>query len=158
MNRLLISTIALLIFITAQSQNSTDSITIVRNNGVIFMQNSIVLTPKRLTGVLKSNTAAYSELRAARNNAFASSLFGYAGGFCIGYPIGAALSGMEPQWTLAAVGVGLIAFSIPLHAAFVRRTENAVNIYNTGLKKTGCLQKEMHLTATSNGFGLIMRF
>ncbi|HBG71882.1 MAG: hypothetical protein A2W93_03815 [Bacteroidetes bacterium GWF2_43_63] len=158
MNKFLISTIALLIFITAQSQNSTDSITIVRSNNISFIQNNIVLTPKRLAGVLKSNTTSYKELRAAKNNLFFSDLFSYAGGFMIGAPLGTVLAGGKPEWALAAAGVGLVVVSIPLRLAYSRRTINAVNIYNTDLKKNGCLQKEVHLAATSNGFGLVMKF
>lgn len=148
----------MLIINSANCQNATDTISIVRNNGIAYVQNNIMLTPNRLTKVLKTNVNAHKEFRAAKNNLFFSSVFSYAGGYFIGYPVGVALAGGKPVWGMAAVGVGLIAVSVPLRLAYTRRTENAIRIYNNDLRKTGYIQSEMRISATSNGFGFVLNF
>ena len=35
------------------------------------------------------------------------------GGFLIGWPLGTALAGGDPNWTLAAIGAGCVAIAIP---------------------------------------------
>ena len=48
----------------------------------------------------------------------------------IGWPLGTALGGGDPQWGIAAAGVGVILLSIPLNVSFKKHAQNAFGIYN----------------------------
>jgi hypothetical protein len=94
-------------------QNRPDSITVINRLGPVFRQNGATLTPNKLLAITKSNQEAFSEMKIARNNYTASMIFQLPGGFLIGYPLGTAVAGGDPNWTLAAIGAGLVVVSIP---------------------------------------------
>jgi hypothetical protein len=101
--------------------------------GTVFQQNGVNLTPKRLLEVTASNPEAYAEMKMAKNNFDAGSVVGFAGGFLLGWPVGTALAGGDPEWIMAGIGAGLLVISIPLSGAYKKHAMNAVNIYNTGI-------------------------
>lgn len=92
-----------------------------------------LVSPKQVLSILKDdqNTLAYEEFKKARNNSTAAGILGFAGGVLIGFPIGTAIAGGEPEWGMAAGGAALIIASIPLASAYKRHAENAVNQYNS---------------------------
>lgn len=59
-------------------------------------------------------------------------IFSYAGGFMIGWPIGTAIGGGDPNWGIAAAGVGCVLLSIPLANGYKKNAKEAVSIYNNG--------------------------
>jgi hypothetical protein len=68
------------------------------------------------------------------------------------------MAGGDPNWTLAAIGAGLIIFSIPLISGYNRHATQAVNIYNNGLPSYPKPASQMSLGFTRNGVGLKVCF
>ena len=144
---------------SANAQTQTDSI-IIENNR-IFKQNDIALAPRQLMKITKNNAQAYEEMKKAKANSDFSVVLGAAGGFLIGWPLGTALGGGEPQWYLAGIGAGLLFLTIPLANGYKKHARNAVDIYNSGLGElpdTAQRKVKFDLGITSNGLGLVLQF
>lgn len=127
--------------------------------GYLFYQSDERMNMSQLTRAMKANEQAYNEFKIAKSNYVAASIIGGAGGFMIGWPLGAALAGGEANWTMAGIGAGLVAISIPFNVKFNKQVKHAVEIYNEGVK-TGSLreQSEFRFALTGNGAGLVYRF
>ncbi len=108
---------------------------------------------------LKSNAEATALMKQARTNNTFASIFSFAGGALIGYQLGAALGGGEPNWGVAGIGAGLIAVGIPFNTAYNRKSQSAVDIYNNSLV-TGSyyFKPEFKAGFTGNGLGLLVQF
>lgn len=139
-------------------QNKSDSIEIKKALGTIFRQNGKNLTPRQLLDITQSNTEAYKEMKIAKSNYDIGLVFGFAGGFLVGWPLGTAIAGGEPNWTLAGIGAGLILVSIPFSTAYTKHAKNAVNLYNNGLKSTGLNNVDFKIGLTYNGIGVKVIF
>ena len=106
---------------------------------------------------MESNEQAYKQMRSAQTTLTLTSVIGFAGGFMVGWPIGAAIAGGEPNWALA--GAGLIAISIPLSIKFNKQAKQAVDNYNNGLQARSFWDKrELKLAVKGNGLGLMLYF
>jgi hypothetical protein len=139
-------------------QSQSDSIQIKRNFGTVFIQNGKKLTPKKLLDITKSNSEAYKEMKIAKSNFDIGTVIGVCGGILVGFPIGTALGGGEPNWALAGVGAGLIVISIPFTTSYTKHAKKAVGIYNNGGSLTGFRKINFDLGITSNGLGIKMVF
>jgi hypothetical protein len=158
MLRYLILGLCLISTVNIHGQNARDTIETRKAMGVIFLQNGKKLAPRDLLQITKSNTESYQEMKIAKSNYDAGSIFGFAGGFMVGWPLGTAIAGGQPNWTLAAVGAGLIIVSIPFSTAYSRHARNAVTIFNSGLRQTGHNGVKWDLGFTSSGAGFTLRF
>jgi hypothetical protein len=157
MKKILVTGILLFSFIIISGQAGHDSIVVKQRIGPVFLQNNRPLVPGQLMEITKSNQEAYSEMKIAHTNYFASIPFQYAGGFLIGYPIGTAIAGGDANWTLAALGVGLLGISIPFITAYNKHAKKAVAIYNRGLRPPVPVP-DLRLGFTGYGPGLKIRF
>lgn len=125
----------------------------------IYFQHGNRLNMNDIKTIMKSNAAANSKIHRAQTNYAFSSIFGFSGGFLVGYPIGSALAGKDANWALAGIGAGLIAISIPFSTAYSRHTKSAVDIYNRNLQTTSFAPRsELRLGMTAYGPGLQWRF
>ena len=151
-----------LLFMTSlgflSAQNQTDSIQVTKKMGTVFTQNGQRLTPRQLMEITEVNPDAYKIMKLAKTNYDTGLVFGFLGGAFVGYPLGTSLGGGDPNWTLAAVGAGLIAISIPLSSAYTKHTKTAVSIYNNGLIKSTKEAPKLNLFSSSNGIGLRLTF
>jgi hypothetical protein len=146
-------------FYTVSSQNQADTITMNGKRVYPLKIGNEVLTPKRINEVLASNPEAYKEYLAAKYNSTPALILAGAGGFLIGWPLGQAIGGGEPQWALAGAGAVLVGLSIPLSSAAKKRSIKAVEIYNQGvLKKQSKDPMSMKIVGGANGFGLVLNF
>ncbi|MBL7969569.1 MAG: hypothetical protein JNK09_21395 [Prolixibacteraceae bacterium] len=127
--------------------------------GYLFYQSDERMNMNQLTRAMKANEQAYNEFKTAKSNYVAASIIGGAGGFMIGWPLGAALAGGEANWTMAGIGAGLVAISIPFNVKFNKQVKHAVEKYNEGLK-TGSFKdrSEIRFSMTGNGAGMVFRF
>jgi hypothetical protein len=158
MKKIFILLALILMAVNLFGQTSSDSIEVKKRLGPVFQQNGINLTPGQLMKLTKINPDAFSEMKKANSNYIASMFFQIPGGFLIGYPLGTAIAGGDPNWTLAAIGAGLVVISIPLISGYNKHATQAVKIYNTGL---GSYSKPIIYTSisfTANGIGLKVRF
>ncbi|MFD2247842.1 hypothetical protein [Pontibacter ruber] len=142
--------------VNAQSQGEI----VVKRNAIgnAYFLNGQLLSRNELLYVLESNPEAKKELKIAYRNNAPATILSYAGGFLIGYPIGAQLGGGEPNWKVAGVGLGLMALSFPFTSAIRKHEHNAISIYNNGLKKTYKSKVDLQLGYAGNGAALKLVF
>lgn len=126
--------------------------------GTTYRQNNQKLTPAELMETLKTNPAAYTEMKKARTNQTFSFIFSGVGGFMVGWPIGTAAGGGDPNWTLAGIGAGLIVAAIPFEIAFSKRARNSINTYNSGLGKSSWRKPQLNIGFTQHGMGMRLSF
>ncbi|MGV8830163.1 MAG: hypothetical protein ACWA6U_17785 [Breznakibacter sp.] len=141
-------------------QVSTDSILLKKVfGGYQFYQGDKRLNMNQLVKAMESNEQAYNEIKSAQSAYILSSIVGSVGGFMVGWPIGTALGGGEPNWTMAGIGAGLIVVSIPISHSFNKKAKHAVETYNGGLQTSSFWDKnELRLSLTGNGIGLTLNF
>jgi hypothetical protein len=137
-------------------QSKSDSIQIKQR--LVFQQNGKNLTLNQLSQITQTNKEASAEMKLAKTNYNASLFFQIPGGFLIGYPLGTALAGGKANWTLAAIGAGLIVVAIPLISAYNKHARNAVAIYNKGLKSSTLIQSNIKFGLTFKGIGMRVNF
>ncbi len=142
-------TIILLFAISSFAQSESITITKVFG-GYKYSQANKPLTVKQLGSVLQANPEASKLFQQAKPNGTAATIFGVAGGFLVGWPIGTAIAGGNPSWELAGIGAGLIVVSIPFNNAFNKKTKEAVSIYNQG-NKTSSVKFNFNLSVQQAG-------
>lgn len=131
---------------SAVSTKKTDSIsTTVKNEldtievkkvalGIVFRKKGKNLKPRELLEITYPNSQAYHEMKIAKTNFDFNNVFGVIGGFLVGWPLGTAIGGGKPNWSLAAVGAAFIGIEIPFAKAYNKHAKNAVRIYNDWVK------------------------
>ena len=128
--------------------------------GYKFYQNDKYLTMNDLVSIMESNKEAYQLINSARSNKILSQLLGGVGGFLVGWQLGTAIAGGEPNWTTAVIGGGIVFLSVPFSAKSNQKAKNAVDIYNAELSSVlkYKFKPQFRLTIIGNGIGLSMRF
>lgn len=141
-------------------QSANDTIVLKRAfGGYQYFQGEKKLNMSQLVNIMQPNEKAYEQIKSAQSSLTFAMIFSYAGGFMVGYPIGTAIGGGEPNWKLAGIGLGLIVISIPLNQSAMKKTNEAVNLYNSGFRSSSSLPKaELHLSSSKDGIGLRLKF
>ncbi|HRP30652.1 MAG TPA: hypothetical protein PKV73_02130 [Agriterribacter sp.] len=112
----------------------SDSIDLITGfSGTRFYHHDTPLKMRQLRDVLRSNEQAYMHFNASKSPGAWATILSCAGGFLVGWPIGTAIAGGNPNWALAGVGAGLVAVSVPLNIVANRKLRKAVNAYNAAL-------------------------
>ncbi|MGV3641105.1 MAG: hypothetical protein ACO1NZ_11335 [Adhaeribacter sp.] len=150
--------IFLLMYLPLFAQNSSDSIVVKKAMGVVFLQNGKTLKPRQLLDITQSNPEAFQEMKKAKSNFDVGYVFSLAGGTLVGWTLGTALGGGEPNWAVAGVGAGLIGVSIPFSAAYSKHAKNAVRTYNGALHHTGMNKVDLRFGLAGSGPGLRLVF
>ena len=135
----------------------SDSIT-TPNKGHIFYQKGQWLGTKQLLELTKPYPEAYSEMLKAKADKDAATIIGLIGGFMVGWPIGAALAGGDPNWTIALIGGGAVLVSIPISNGYRKHALEATEIYNREAFKQASRKNTWEFRAGSQGIGLLLRF
>lgn len=143
---------------TTFSQNSTDSINkVLLKDGVRYEQAGKLLNSYDFKKIFSTNKTSLKYFRNAQTLGGFANVFGYAGGFCIGYPVGYALAGGQMNWSVFATGCGFILLAIPISVAGNNKLKMAIDTYNGNLKpETGSNQLDVKLGFTQNGIGLTL--
>jgi len=154
--RNLIFLIAVLAFISTNAQQ----IEVKKSFGEVQLyKDDVRLTMKDTKALMRDHEAAFKELRKANTNKAFSYIFGIPGGALIGYPIGTAIGGGEPEWLLAGIGAGLIVVSIPFISGYNKRARNAVSLYNESvINTTSSFQPDVRFSVKANGLSLVIVF
>ncbi|MEZ5070469.1 MAG: hypothetical protein R2751_05755 [Bacteroidales bacterium] len=154
--------IALLVlgFCSTFGQSPVDSLSMKKAfGGYQFFQGEQRLTMGQLVEAMKPNEQAYQEIKAAQSTYTMAMICSFAGGFMVGWPIGTALGGGDPNWTLAGIGAGLFVVSIPINQSAMKKTKLAVDTFNGGLRTSTFRERsELQLTMSGQGIGLSLRF
>jgi hypothetical protein len=140
------------------AQSTSDSVYVYKSFlGYKYIQHDARLNFNQLPDILNENQEAYLLIKKARTNNIISSIISGTGGFLIGWQLGTALVGGDPNWTLAAVGGGLIVISIPIYSKSMKQSLEAIDEYNAGLGKSS-RRPNVNIGLVRYGFGLSMNF
>jgi len=147
-------------FAFASGQISTDSVSMKKVfGGYQFYQGEKRLNMNQLVKTMEPNEQAYKLIKSAQSTKTIASIIGFAGGFMVGWPIGTAIGGGEPNWTIAGIGAGLIVISIPISQKFNKQAKQAVDTYNGLLQTSSYMNKrELKFCMTGHGVGLKLSF
>lgn len=104
--------------------------------GYQFKQEGKTLLLKDMQEIMKENKEAFELVQSAKSNQTWALILGTAGGALVGFPIGTAIGGGDPEWALAGAGAALIVATIPIVKGFNRKTKKAVELYNDGISST----------------------
>lgn len=127
--------------------------------GYQFYENGRVLSMAQLKSTLRQDSQAFSEFKSARSANGIATVLGFAGGALIGWPLGTALGGGEPEWAMLGAGVGLVGVSIPFIVKANKKFKKAVDLYNSNPENTSSRPAvEFRLGSTGKGVGLVMSF
>ncbi|MBX2899588.1 MAG: hypothetical protein KF775_08055 [Cyclobacteriaceae bacterium] len=121
--------------------------------GARFEMDTLVLSPKQVLQILKPETLAYEKFKRAKANYDAAGVLGFVGGALVGFPIGTALGGGNPEWGLAAGGGVLILGAFSLTRVFRSHAYEGLELYNG---KTARIQPQFQFYGT--GARLVVRF
>jgi hypothetical protein len=138
-------------------QDIADTVEVRPSFNAVFKKNGQKLKPRDLLELTRSNPEAYQEMRIAKSNYDASQVLGYVGGFLVGWPLGTALGGGKPNWTLAAVGGGLLLISLPFSSEFSKHAMKSMSIYNNDIKQNSQSSIKMKLGLSPTGIRLEMK-
>ncbi len=145
-------------FISAKAQTPSDSVFVHKNFwGYKFYQKDARLNFNQLPYIMESDQEAYLLIKKARNINTISSIISGTGGFLIGWQLGTALFGGEVNWTMAAIGGGLIVVSIPIYSKSYKKSLQAVDIYNAGISASR-RQPRMVVGTMQHGIGVRLEF
>ncbi len=144
----------------SQATQTTDSISMVKVfGGYKFMKSGERLTMHQLNQVMMDNEEAYLHYKKAKTNYGWGAALSFAGGFMVGWPLGTALAGGEPNWALAGIGAGLITISIPLNQGFNKHARKAVGVYNKSAVSQSSLNRpKLNFALNSAGIGIRLLF
>lgn len=128
--------------------------------GYKFTQYGKKMTMSDLARTMESNQQAYAFIKKAQTNNTFATIFGFAGGGLVGYQIGTALGGGEPNWAIAGVGAGLIVAGIPFTSGANKNARKALETYNEGLvnRDGTTFIHSVNFAFTGNGFSLALQF
>ena len=127
--------------------------------GYQFMQNGKNLNVKDMQTIMKDNKEALELITSAKTNQNWALILGGAGGALVGFPVGTAVGGGDPQWALAGAGAALIVASIPIIKGFNKKASKAVELYNAGVNNTAYnFNPKFNLNIKGLGLGLTMNF
>jgi len=121
--------------------------------GARFEMDTLVLSPKQVLQIVKIEPLAYEKFKKAKANYNAAGVLGFAGGVLIGFPVGTAIGGGEPEWSLAIAGGVLVLGSFSLNNVFRSHAFEAIELYNG---KTARVKPQFQFYGT--GARLVVRF
>ena len=152
----LIFLIAVLAFISTNAQQ----IEIRKSFGEVQLyKDNERLKMKEVKALMRDHQAAFEELQKANTNKAFAYIFSIPGGALIGYPIGTAIGGGDPEWVLAGIGAGLVAVSIPFMSGYNKRAKNAAGLYNKAvMNTTSSFQPDVRFSVKANGVRLVIVF
>ena len=138
----------------------TDTISITKSGlGYKYKCKNEILTLNRLEELVQKNPNAAEYFNKAKGSAGFANILGYIGGFMIGWPIGTAIGGGKPVWTMALIGGGIIVLAIPIVSSAEKNLLKAVQTYNMEIKPSPQTKKyDIKLGLNQNGLALVVRF
>lgn len=161
MNKLYI-TLSLMFICVAMSLGQSKDKTITTRKvfgGYQFYQGAQRLNMSQLVRAVEPNAEAHKLAKSAKSNIVFSSIIGGVGGFMLGWNLGTAIGGGEPNWYVAGAGAGLILVSIPISNKGMRQAKSAVQLHNDssgyGFEREAF---RMYFMIAEGGPGLGIRF
>lgn len=140
--------------------STRDSILIHKSfGGYQFYHGNTRLNMSQLVKTMRPNEQAWQLVKKAQSTNTLATITGFTGGAFIGWPIGTALAGGDPEWLMAGIGAGLIVVAIPLSQKFNRQVTQAVDVYNAPLRESSFWDKrELKFSVNQHGAGFVFNF
>jgi hypothetical protein len=158
----LLFTITVLVSTKGFSQDQVPNLATPRKSGSYGKENvGNIPSAKQLLLLTRKNEEAYKEAQKAKVYQTTGSVLGFAGGFMVGYGIGAAIKGEPIDGTLAGfTGAGglLLLVSVPFHLAAATHSRESIRIYNNGLRQTSQIKYDLHAEVAFNKIGFTFHF
>jgi hypothetical protein len=115
---------------SAQSQN-VESLRLKSNFfGNKFYKGDSLISVNQVLYEMAPNESVYNLMLSAKKDFVFAQILGATGGVLVGWPLGTAVAGGDPNWTLAGIGVGIIAISIPISINFKNKALGAIAAHN----------------------------
>ena len=153
--QILIIAILFGVFQYSNAQVKDGDLSIVKSR---IYQDGRLLKPKEVLSIMQSNPEAFNAFKKAKSNYDAANVFGFIGGFMIGWPLGSALGGGEPQWGIAAGGAAVLLLGIPLSRGYQKHARNAIDIYNKNDQPSTSLKTSVNMNFTGTGVKFTVKF
>ena len=128
--------------------------------GYQYTQNGNKITINELVKAMESNSEALVFMKKAKSNNVLALILRGAGGTLITLLPLPALPDGDVKWTLAGIGVGLVAIGFTISSGVNKNTKKAIDLYNSSLNATSFFEfkPEFKIVTTGNGIGLSMNF
>lgn len=128
--------------------------------GYKFIKNDKKISWNELVEATNKNKEANHLIKKAKTHNTISNISALVGGVLTGIPIGQSITEGDPNWTLAYIGGGIFAISIPFTLSALNKANKGVDEYNQSLKPTAStyLQPSFDLIVNGNGLGLSVQF
>ncbi|MFM7853266.1 MAG: hypothetical protein ACKO96_15415 [Flammeovirgaceae bacterium] len=99
--------------------------------GYKFYEGGNLISKQQVMQLLQSNPEAIKLFKEGNANLVPAGIFGFAGGFMIGWPIGESLGGKkDPKWGLAAGGLALVVVGAVFEKSFKKKINHSFDVYN----------------------------
>lgn len=119
------------------------------------------LSNKEVKTLLASNTEALSLYKSSRTKgAVGGFLLGFGGGLILGDLVGGATADVKYPTGATYLGLASLITSIPVLSGRTKKLNNALALYNNGLKKSATNDSnfELNIIANQSGYGLQFQF
>ena len=113
---------------------------------------------KQTLQLMEAYPEAYAYMKKANTNSNVAGVFAALGGGLIGWPIGTAIGGGDPNWSLAAIGGGLVIVALPFHSAFKKNASMAIELYNAADHQALHHDVKLNIGLLERGFGIKVSF
>ena len=121
-------------------------------------QEGVNLRMKEAMALMQNYPESLEYLKKARTNNTFAGVFGFIGGYLIGYPLGQSIAGGDANWGMAGAGAAVILVALPFHSAFKKNTQMAIELYNQADYKTLNNDVQLNIGLVGNGIGLKVTF
>jgi len=127
--------------------------------GLMVKQGKKELNQRELFDVLNEDADASVFVGRYKTKNVGSTALSLVGGGLIGFPLGQAIGGGEPQWVLALAGVGVLAIAIPIAISANKDIKTGIDVYNENLVASAFVPKPIiQFGGQQHGVGLSLKF
>jgi len=127
--------------------------------GLNVKQNGKYLTQNELFDVLNEDIEAADYVGKFKTKNTIGAVLGGFGGAFIGFPVGQAIAGGEPQWIMALSGLGVLAIAIPITISANKDIKTGIDVYNENLVAGAFVPRPiLQFGGQQHGVGLSLKF
>ena len=136
----------------------SQEITIEKNR---FFLEGKKISPKEVKTLLASNTEALALFKSSRTKSSVGGfLLGFGGGLIVADLVSGAMADIQYPTPVTYIGLASLVTSIPILSGRNKKRDEAIALYNNGLKKSAAndTNYELNIVANQNGYGLQFQF
>lgn len=126
-------------------------------SGFKFTKGGESISMKAVILDMQDDNDAQAMMKSARSTYTLAQITGGIGGFMIGWPLGTAIAGGEPNWTFAGIGTAIAVASIPIYKSSERKAKSAIDGYNSRLTALNERGMNSEVQVSLNGTGLKLK-